>query len=370
MAVVVLAAVAAAQTPPPEGRSPAMRRLDDRVRALREEAERLATGARTLIGELRSLEIERDLRVTEATQASAALEATEQAIEESTERLAGLEQERDRQVPALRGQLVDLYKRGNTGYAEMLFGADDLREAGRAVRAVGALVELNHRRLEEHRLTLDALGAERAALEEQVGALGERATGAQAARAAAERAVKTHAARIAEIDSRRDLTAQYVGELQEARETLLRQLATPTGSQSTPATVPLRPFRGVLAWPVDGTVAGRFGQTANRLGGTAVRSGIDIAAAEDAAVHAIHEGTVAYAGPFTGFGTLVIVDHGEAHFSLYGYLSAVSVAVGTPVNSGAELGRVGNAPAGPSALYFELRIDGRAVDPVQWLEPR
>jgi septal ring factor EnvC (AmiA/AmiB activator) len=40
------------------------------------------------------------------------------------------------------------------------------------------------------------------------------------------------------------------------------------------------------------------------------------------------------------------------------------------VDAGTELGRVGLAPAGPAALYFELRVDGRSVDPVQWLKPK
>jgi septal ring factor EnvC (AmiA/AmiB activator) len=55
---------------------------------------------------------------------------------------------------------------------------------------------------------------------------------------------------------------------------------------------------------------------------------------------------------------------------LYGYLGDVSVTRGAAVEAGAELGHVGLAPAGPAALYFEMRIDGRSVDPLQWLKPR
>jgi septal ring factor EnvC (AmiA/AmiB activator) len=79
---------------------------------------------------------------------------------------------------------------------------------------------------------------------------------------------------------------------------------------------------------------------------------------------------VGFADAFTGFGTLVIVDHGANNYSLYGYLASASVERGQTVESGMELGRVGSAPAGPPALYFEMRIDGRSVDPVQWLKGR
>jgi septal ring factor EnvC (AmiA/AmiB activator) len=134
--------------------------------------------------------------------------------------------------------------------------------------------------------------------------------------------------------------------------------------------VPLAPFRGGLEWPVAGRVAARFGQTANRLGGSAVKNGIDIAATEGAPVRAVHGGTVRFAGSFTGFGTLVILDHGGESYTLYGYLSSTAVAQGAQVAAGVELGTVGAPPGGMPALYFELRIDGHSVDPLQWLKAR
>jgi septal ring factor EnvC (AmiA/AmiB activator) len=135
-------------------------------------------------------------------------------------------------------------------------------------------------------------------------------------------------------------------------------------------TVPLLPFRGALEWPTTGRVSSRFGQAEGRLGGSAVRNGIEIASTEDLPVRAVHGGTVAFADAFTGLGTLVILDHGGNNYSLYGYLGSVGVQTGATVETGAEVGRVGASPAGPPALYFELRIDGKPTDPVQWLKAR
>jgi murein hydrolase activator len=84
-------------------------------------------------------------------------------------------------------------------------------------------------------------------------------------------------------------------------------------------------------------------------------------------LRAVHGGTVAFAAPFAGYGTLVIVDHGQEAFSLYGHLSQVTVTRGARVGRGDEVGRAGRTPTGEPAAYFELRIDGRPVDPVQWL---
>ena len=343
--------------------------MDERIRALQRESDQLAKQAQTLIGELRKLEVERDLRTEQARQAEAAAAEAQQALDGAAERLAALEQQRAAQLPHLRAQLVDIYKRGRGGYARLLFSADGLRDFARAARAVSALTRINERRVTEHRRTLAALAAEKATLERTAAELREREAAARRARVAAERAVAARSELVARIDSQRDLAAQYLGELQVAYNRLQQQVAA-SGRSGEAAAVPLTPFRGALEWPTSGRITGQFGQTSGRLGGSAVRNGIEIAAPENAPVRAVHGGTVGFADVFTGFGNLVIVDHGANNYSLYGYLGSIGVAQGDVVEAGAELGRVGPAPAGPPALYFELRIDGRSIDPVQWLKPR
>jgi murein hydrolase activator len=373
--LLALPASPGAQSPERPRSDAQVRRVDERIRVLQLEAERLAREAQTLLGDLRKLEVERDLRAEEAIKAESAADDAQRALQTAVERLASLEQQRLAQLPDIKNQLVDIYKRGNTEYIRLLFGADDLRDFARATRAAGALAAINERRITEHRRTLDALGRERAALERTTADRQAQEAAATQARLAAERAVGARAALLARIDSRRDLTAQYVGELQGASDRL-QQVPNMTGGRpgdppaATSSAVPLGPFRGVLDWPVAGRISGRFGQAAGRLGGTAGRNGMELGAVLDAPVRAVHSGTVAFADAFVGFGMLVIVDHGRNDYSLYGYLGATAVRRGDIVESGAELGRVGLAPAGPPALYFEMRIDGRSVDPVQWLRPR
>jgi septal ring factor EnvC (AmiA/AmiB activator) len=77
---------------------------------------------------------------------------------------------------------------------------------------------------------------------------------------------------------------------------------------------------------------------------------------------------VAFAGEFSGYGNLVIVDHGDKAYSLYGHLSGAAVKTGDRVEAAATVGLAGRDPAGNPALYFELRIDGSPVDPLQWLK--
>jgi septal ring factor EnvC (AmiA/AmiB activator) len=333
---------------------------------LQREAAQLAVQSRGLLGDLRKLEVERDLRTEEAREAEAAAATAQQSLLTTTARVAVLEQQREAQLPDMRRQLVDIYKRGRTGYAQLLFGANNVREFARATRAVASLSTVNEQRLLKHRATVESLKAERAALERQTTELRLRQREAEDARAAAQRAIASRTALLARIDARRDLAAEYVGELQVAYDRLQQQLGT---SRSSRVEVPLLPFRGALDWPVIGRVTGRFGQS-DRPGGTAIRNGIDIAAPEGTIVKAVHGGTVAFAGLFTGFGTLVIVDHGANNFTLYGYLSSLAVDRGDTVEPGTELGRTGSGPGTATGTYFEVRIDGRQVDPLQWLRPR
>ena len=366
MAVVCVASIGAAQAPDPQAR-----RVDDRMRALQRENDQLAQEATTLVGELRKLEIQRDLRLQEWMQAEAAAAEAQQALIHASDRLAALELERTARLPDLRVQLVDVYKRGRSGYARLLFGASDLRDFARATRAVAALASINQKRVLDYRRTLLDLKTQRTVLERSVTELNRRSAEARGARAAADRAVADVSAHIARIDSRRDLTAQYVGELQVSYDRLQQQLvASSSGRPHEAVSVPLLPFRGSLEWPAAGRLATRFGQASDRLGGSAARNGIEIAIPEATIVRAVHGGTVGLAGPFTGFGNLVIIEHGGNNYSLYGYLGTVSVERGAAVDAGTELGHSGSAPAGPPALYFEMRIDGRSVDPLQWLKAR
>ncbi len=363
---------AAAQAPTPDrAATEAMaRRVSERVRTLQREADRLAGDARTLVGDLRRLEIERDLAIERLKQAETGVQAAEGDLDALARRLAVLEQTRVASLPDLTGRFVELYKQGRGSYARMLAGVRDLREFGRATRAIASLAHINRRRIDEHKRTLAAMQKERTALKENARVLQARRGEAHKARAAADRALNARTALLASIDARRDLNAQLAGELLVAQQKLQAALSNMRSGQAVEAvSVPLTPFRGALDWPVIGPLAGRFGQSNHTAAGD-VRNGIEVAAPEGTPVRAVHPGAVSFADSFTGYGTLVIVDHGAGHYSLYGYLSSMTVARGDYVQAGQELGRVGLAPAGPPALYFEVRVDGRSVDPVQWLRKR
>ena len=373
-ALLLAAALAAVGRPQDPSSAEAMSaRAAARIKELQQEADSLASRERTLLEDLRKLEVERDLRAEEFTASTLELQRIERELDETAVRIAGLERTAESQLPDLAARMVELYKVGNGGYLRMLMSVDDLREMGRAYRFVSGLQGLDRRRVAEHRQTLADLRKAQASLEGRR----SQATLAQAAvaraRDAAAQAVTAHAGLIRRIDERRDLASQLMGELDAARRRLQRTIDDAAHGRpredGTLAGLPLRPFRGDIAWPVTGTVAGGFGRQVNRKFHTSVVSnGIRIAAEASAPVTAVHDGTVAYATAFTGFGNLVIIDHGSVAFSLYGYLADIDVVSGERVAQGQRLGSVGTSLEGEPSLYFELRIDGKPVDPLQWLK--
>ncbi len=347
----------------------AARRASERLRALHAEAEQLLSSEKTLLVELRRLEVERDIRLEEQRDAEAALRAVSDELAATTTHLAGLEQTEARESPALAARLAEVYKLGRGGYLRLLLSVDDVRDMGRAYRTVAALAGRDRQRVRAHRSTLASLEQVRKDLEAKRASAAKLQQTARAAAADVNRAVEARAALVARIDAQRDLNAQLAGELEAARAKLT---ATVAGSTAAAPALPVRPFRGALEWPVRGAPTTLFGLSRSARFGTSVaRNGIEIAADAGAAVVAVHEATVAYAAPFTGFGPLVILDHGDRCYTLYGYLTTTSVTKGAHVEKGATVGTVGRAPAsGVPALYFEVRVDGKPADPLQWLKPR
>jgi septal ring factor EnvC (AmiA/AmiB activator) len=342
-------------------------RASARIRALQAESDRLAAQARTVFGDLRRFELEREIKQADVAKAETELARVTLARDNTADQVAALAAKRVAATPGVKERLVELSKRGRAGYVQLLLASTDLRALGRMARGVAAVAELDRVRLETHRRTLAAERSALSDLEQQRSAVVALQRDAAQARAAVDAAVAARNQLIDDLDRRRDLAAQFVSELQQAQSQLERTLATAEAT-STVATLPIRPFQGDLSWPVNGKISSRFGRVpSGRFGTAIVRNGIEFAAAEGATATAVHEGTVAFAAPFAGFGTLVIVDHGSSAFTLYGHLLDAAVKAGTNVSRGAVLGRVGVSPSGGAALYFELRIDGRPVDPLQWL---
>ncbi len=121
---------------------------------------------------------------------------------------------------------------------------------------------------------------------------------------------------------------------------------------------------GGLVPPVDGRVTARFGRQRDPDFDVVLENhGVEIEAASASPIRAVARGEVVFSGSVSGFGKVLILQHGAGLFSVYGRAASYSAAQGQSVGRGDIVGRLPENPDGKSVLYLELRAGGAAVDP-------
>jgi septal ring factor EnvC (AmiA/AmiB activator) len=254
-----------------------------------------------------------------------------QLVEETTQQRSVLEsqqKERSTVLARIEGQI-----QAQRSEAVRL-GQDDQRLSG-LIDSLGGQIQ-EAKKAEEVRRAEQAKLAEQAKREEQ-------AKQTELARRAEEQQIE-RARRIAQEQERKE----------SARASEIA--ATPQSGEG---------LKRGLRWPLRGTMMARFG-TDRPEGG--IWRGVLIKAPDGTPVHAVGGGTEVYSNWLRGFGNLLIVDHGEQYLSVYAYNQSLLKQVGDSVRAGDPLALAGSTGGQvDSALYFEIRHRGAAVDPLAFL---
>jgi septal ring factor EnvC (AmiA/AmiB activator) len=341
---------------------------DSRERVIAHEADERALLERLeeMDKRLRAVTAERDAARRAGEAARRRLATIEPKLAAARAKLAGTQR-------ALAARADALYRGGEIGPLRVLFSADGLPEMLARANALRLLVRHDAElvaRLGEERDVLEALRAESAeAVEERRRARAEleRAAAALATEQRSKRAI------LARVRQDRSSERQLLLELEQAAQALEETIRT-LGATSRPrdAVSPDSGFarrRGGLQPPVDAPVSGRFGRVVDPEFGTSTfRSGLKFAAPPGTPVRSVAGGLVRFAGWFRGYGRIVIVDHGDGFHTVSAHLAEILVGIDDVVVEGQTLGTVGETGSlsGPS-LYFELRREGRPLDPQSWL---
>lgn len=132
---------------------------------------------------------------------------------------------------------------------------------------------------------------------------------------------------------------------------------------------PFKTLKGQLLWPVNGRLQNRFGQ--RRPASDLRWNGVRLTAAQGTQVQAVSYGRVAFADWMAGYGLLVVIDHRDGYMSLYAHNQQLNVDVGDWINAGEPIASVGNTGGQTqNGLYFELRHQGKPINPVAWCQKR
>lgn len=139
----------------------------------------------------------------------------------------------------------------------------------------------------------------------------------------------------------------------------------PAKAAAAPPPKPASSGSSTWAWPVQGRLLRTF------KAGDATRNGIDIVGQEGGPVMAASSGEVVYSGNgLIGYGELVIIRHDERMLSAYAHNRRRLVAEGDTIRQGQKIAEVGRNDRNETVLHFEIRRDGKPVDPLQYLPRR
>ena len=320
--------------------------------------------------ELEEVGIELDIRTREleiATRMESDLEMQEHQIENQIAVLSGrIEQQKD----FLRKRLAALYRLGRLSYVRLLLSLDDRRDPLQAVSMLTYLASRDARAISR----FDVMRQE---LHDQYAALAVRQRNVAEARKIVlqrqQAVASTHARKerlVALLHHQSAQSEEQIANLEEKAKRL-EHLIDVLSRQSAGAVVEadIRTVQGALGWPVDGRVTEAFGRQVDpKFSTVTFNNGLKIAAQAGTEVRAIFPGTVLFSQWFKGYGNLIILDHGNRVFSLYGNLKSPVTAVGERVRAGQTIAGVGESEdAQLGYLYFEIRQDNKPEDPQKWL---
>jgi septal ring factor EnvC (AmiA/AmiB activator) len=181
---------------------------------------------------------------------------------------------------------------------------------------------------------------------------------------------------LASIREERDSRQRALKDLEHAAvrlQKMIEELARRSVAKSSKETPPgtgLESMRGKLQWPVNGQVIGGFGKTKHHEFSTEVfRKGLEIEAPVGEEIRAVEKGKIVFADRFSGYGKMMIIDHGDRYYTVYAHLADFLKKNGESVKRGEAVALVGDSESlAGSKLYFEMRKDGRSIDPTPWFQ--
>ncbi len=286
-------------------------------------------------------------------------------------------------------RLSSLYKAGELGVLRMFFSSESFPQMAENIRYMRYVLEQDKRIFAEYNKKIEELHQLKIRLEQEAGRK--------------ERIKKSIAFKKQEIEEEKNKKSNYLHKVRNDRQSheaslkelqanasrlqeMLKRLEAQSRRQAAQRhdpkaknrplpelpPVPDRGFasqKGRMKMPVKGNIIETFGKHKHpEYNSYTFSKGIVIAAPLGTEIRSIYEGTVVFANYFKGYGNMLIIDHGAGYFSLYAYTSRITRKVGAEVSKGDVVAAVGDVDSvkGP-ALYFEIRQQGKPVDPSGWV---
>lgn len=361
--VAVLAPPAGAASPPPRSRlEQVLSRLAEQRRRLQMVRQRERRALVDLEGIDRTQE-QVEQKLAELEDAWRVSRTREQA---AAAQLAATQRDLTARRQLLGARLRETYRYGRTGYADVLLGAGDFGEFVVRWHLIATVVRADTQAIQGYADAAARYAQLQVTLRQEQAYIRTLTEQTEARRRDILGHAETKRAMLVRLQAEREAYDRVVRELERNSRDLEGVIRRTQGRRDGSPVALARGLAGFL-WPARGMFTSGFGVRRHPIFGIRhLHTGVDIAAVSGTPVLAAADGRVIYAGWFGGYGRIVAIDHGGGTSTMYAHLSRILVATGDPVRRGQPIARVGSTgfSTGPH-LHFEIRINGRPVDPTQ-----
>jgi septal ring factor EnvC (AmiA/AmiB activator) len=343
--------------------------LQEGLRLQQEKAMEARGQEQDLLAEIKAIDAQLLVKLARLDSLEASMISQQELIRIKEREISEIQIERQRTQAHLQKRFTAYYKTGTIGILNVTFSADSLPNLLSIHDSFSAVIAYDQNLLQQYRKAIEGLELTRKALALETTLLDTFISQASQEKEAIEQSRQKKNELLAQIRTQTKLHEQAAQAIEKEADNIAAQIATMKQKKEILSQGFLL-HKGQLPAPVRGRVLTRYGESRkNRMGVTAVSSGIVIEAPDDSKVKAIFEGTVHYAGYLRGYGNTIIVNHGFNYYSVISRIEKILKEEGDPVTAGEDIGVTGEtATLMEEGLYFEIRHDTATEDPLLWLD--
>lgn len=346
-----------------------LQQLQKSITALKNELSKVKSNRDKLQNDLQASEVDIGALVKKIEQLKGELASQKKQLAQLNQKQDELQLARQEQQQQIAEQINSAYRLGQQSQMKLLLNQEQPQKVARVARYYQYFLDARAEKIDTYLDTLAELEAIKPRIEARTEELllsqqQLEQRHQQLSQAQAER--EKNLARLSQSIQRKDDELKQKALDQQQLEKLIAEVAATITNLALPGDgEPFAKLRGKMPMPTQGKILKQFGST--KVAGKLNWEGVLISAQVGSEVKAIHYGRVVFANYLRGQGLLMILDHGDGYMSLYAHNQALLKEPGDWVRAGELIARVGNSGGqSESALYFEIRHQGKPTNPTQW----
>ena len=265
-------------------------------------------------------------------------------------------------------RLRSIYKEGPMFPLRVAFSSDNVTDLMQRLKYMDLIAQQDSQLLQEYLTQLEQIKQDRSSLYAVRAKLVNLKKNTVSKKREIEKAKKVKSVYLKKIKRKKNLSVKVRKELLAASNNLNKLIDKLLVKLDSGEGLDISDKKGRLNLPLKGRILNKFGRKrVKEYDSYIVYNGINVRAEKGTPVQAVFDGKVLYTGELEGYGNLVIIGHGKEYHSLYGHLDSIKVTANKVVRSGEVIALSGDSGSlEGETLYFELRKNGKPIEPVRW----